>query len=53
MSDLDDLKSSFTAKLDEKAAARRKRLDADLESLRAALRRQAAAALPADLARRL
>ena len=53
MKNLDDIKSSFRSKLDERTQQRKTRLDADLQTLREQLLRQAKTALPADIATRL
>ena len=53
MTNLDEIKSSFERKLDERAQQSKTRQDADLQALRAQLLRRVKPALPADVARRL
>lgn len=53
MTHLDDLKSSFEGKLDQRAMQYKTRLEADLQALREPYRRQIQPALPEDVARRL
>ncbi len=53
MTNLDNLKSTFGNKLDQRAEQQKSRLDADLQALRQQLLRQAKPLIPADVARRL
>ena len=53
MSKLDEIQSSFARKLDEQTSRQEKRLEVDLQALRAALPRQVQPALPQEVARRL
>lgn len=53
MTNLDDIRSSFESKLDERTQQRKTRLNTELAALREQLLRQAKTALPADIANRL
>ena len=53
MTNLDNLKSTFSQKLDQTTQQYKTRLDAEFATLRAQYRRPLTAALPADIARRL
>jgi hypothetical protein len=53
MSKLDEISSSFRRELDQRASEHTARMEADLQNLRTALLRQAAATMPEDVARRL